>query len=104
MIGKHQRDGPLVQDLEPRSSVRCSYNFELIAEGKLEYAEVIGLVIDVENRILAIIHRPACSRSRHSRPANNAARQNVLIRERHSSSRGGPHAPNMRFGCVFEKV
>jgi hypothetical protein len=53
---------------------------------------------------LAIIHRPVCSRYGHSRPADDAARQNVLVREAYSSSRGSPHAPNMRFGCVLEKV
>jgi hypothetical protein len=74
-------------------------------ECQFKDAKVFGLVIDVEYRELAIIHRAICSRSRHFRPARR-------LRAKGSADPGTALAkswqaarlPSVRFGRVLEKV
>ena len=59
VIGEHERDGLRADAARaPCSPLVAVQDREVAAEGELEDAEVLGLVVDVEDRELAVVEQP----------------------------------------------
>jgi len=71
VIGEHQGDGLALEDLEALFAAARREDRELAAEGELEDPQVLRLVVDVEDRVLAVVvkelrlrpHHPALPRT-----------------------------------------
>ncbi len=56
LIRQHHRDGMLSEQLEPLLRARRGQNREVAPERQLKYPKIVLLVVDVEDRIFAVIH------------------------------------------------